>query len=399
MVPFILYDHLQVLAHPWLLDWRPSDSAVEAPLPTLHEFGDAALRRIWTPDNPSLFIVGELQSAVASGAAIGDDFHVYLYRDIARYGTKPWTVGAYMNTAISGGHRFERLVGAASTGGVVLILSVLIAAYVGRRVSAPILNLSSAARTVEEAGLESAPKLPPSRIRELDDAAWSFNQMVSSLHEGAVIRATLGRFVPERVAQSLLSDGGQLDALQTEATVLFCDVEGFTALTEVVGPSGIMALLNEYFEDMVSILERYNGVVTQFQGDAILATFNVPVTDPDHASHALAAALEIRRCVHERTFFGQKLQNRIGVSTGSLIAGAVGASGRLSYTVHGDAVNLAARLEALNKELGTRILVSQHTRDLVSGFDLKPVGEIAVRGQSRTVELYELCDPADTVAV
>ena len=307
-----------------------------------------------------------------------------------RYGAAPWTIGAYMNTEIRGGDEFNRLVMAASVGAGVLIFSVLLAAYIGKRVSAPLVSLSSAARAVEAAGLDKAPQLPGSRIREIDDAARSFNRMVAGLRERTLIRGTLGRFVPERVAQSLLSEGGQIDAVQTEATVLFCDIESFTALTETLGPTGIMAFLNAYFEEMVAILERHNGVVTQFQGDAILATFNVPIADREHASLALRAALEMQQSVTGPTFAGQHINNRIGISTGSLVAGAVGASGRLSYTVHGDAVNLAARLEELNKQFGTRILVSDHTRALVAGFDLVAVGDTAVRGQSKSIKLYEL---------
>ena len=138
---------------------------------------------------------------------------------------------------------------------------------------------------------------------------------------------------------------------------------------------------------MVEILERHRGVVTQFQGDAILATFNVPVPDPAHAANALRAAMEMQDATRHREFAGQRIGSRIGINTGPLVAGAVGAKGRLSYTVHGDAVNLAARLEALNKELGTRILVSGATAEQVEGFDLEPMGEVGVRGQTERVRI------------
>ena len=175
--------------------------------------------------------------------------------------------------------------------------------------------------------------------------------------------------------------------------MLFCDLEGFTALTESLGPAGIVELLNEYFESMVEILERHRGVVTQFQGDAILATFNVPLRDPAHAANALRAAVEMRSAVRRREYAGQRVGCRIGINTGHLVAGAVGAKGRLSYTVHGDAVNLAARLEALNKELGTTILVSEATAAHTEGFEFAPMGEVAVRGQTGRVEVYTLGDP------
>ena len=214
--------------------------------------------------------------------------------------------------------------------------------------------------------------------------------MVAGLKERELIRETLGRFVPADVARTLLSEGGELSPLQSEATVLFCDLVSFTSLTEKLGADGIVPLLNEYFEAMVEILERHRGVVTQFQGDAILATFNVPVADPDHAANALRTAIAMQAAVQRRHFAGQRVANRIGVNTGRLVAGAVGAKGRLSYTVHGDAVNLAARLEALNKEFETSILVSKATATRVQGFALQRMGEVSVRGQTERVAVYTL---------
>ncbi|MEM7504907.1 MAG: adenylate/guanylate cyclase domain-containing protein [Pseudomonadota bacterium] len=329
-----------------------------------------------------------MQDVSASGAEIEDEFHIFLYRDLTSFGE--WTVGVYFNTSLTGSEEYDRLVGSLWVGVAVWLVAIAIAAQAGRRLSKPVQDLAQAALTVQSAGLDAAPRVAGSRIRELDDAARAFNQMVLGLREREVIRRTLGRFVPEKIAQSLLSAGGDLAVTRSQATILFCDLEGFTALTEEVGPNGIMTLLNEYFEDMVSILERHNGVVTQFQGDAILATFNVPAADPLHASRALHAALDMLAAVESRVYAGRHVRVRIGINTGPVVAGAVGASGRLSYTVHGDAVNLAARLESLNKELSTRILVSGHTAELVDGFELRPAGETTVRGQSHPIALFEL---------
>lgn len=141
---------------------------------------------------------------------------------------------------------------------------------------------------------------------------------------------------------------------------------------------------------MVDTLEQHGGVVTQFQGDAILATFNVPVTDDQHAHNAIQAALEMLSCVADSKFDGEKLNIRIGINTGSVVAGAIGAKGRLNYTVHGNAVNLAARLEALNKEYRTRLLVSESSAAQVDAFELTRVGEITARGQSKAIEIFTI---------
>ena len=412
VIPFILHGRDHVLAHPLLISWAPSVTDQDQPLVTVEALGDPVLERIWTPDHRELFLLEGLTDASASGVTVGDDYYVFLYRDIDRYGPEPWTIGAYVNTgtsdvgewladivrsALSGsfarsgtveGNEFERVVASVFAGLAVLVLSVALAAWLGSRASRPVRALATAARSIEARGLDGVSPLPPSRVAEFDDANRSFNRMVTGLKESELVRETLGRFVPADVAKTLLTEGGELSPRQSEATVLFCDLEGFTGLTENLGPDGIVELLNEYFEVMVEILERHRGVVTQFQGDAILATFNVPVPDPDHAANALRAALEMQDATRRRAFAGQRVGNRIGINTGPLVAGAVGAKGRLSYTVHGDAVNLAARLEALNKELGTRILVSGATAEQVEGFDLEPMGDVGVRGQTGQVAIY-----------
>jgi class 3 adenylate cyclase len=229
-----------------------------------------------------------------------------------------------------------------------------------------------------------------SRIREFDEAGQAFNNMVKGLRERKLIRQTLGRFVPEKIASSLLSGGGDIPVQQTEATILFCDIEGFTGMTETLGPVRIVALLNAYFSDMVEILERHGGVVTQFQGDAILATFNVPLADPDHAGKALAAACEMLDAVAGNRYDGEAINIRVGINTGAVVAGAIGARGRLNYTVHGDAVNRAARLEALNKEYGSRLMVSESTASRIQDSGLVKIGETVLRGQSESIELFSM---------
>ncbi|MDA8107728.1 MAG: adenylate/guanylate cyclase domain-containing protein [Betaproteobacteria bacterium] len=269
-----------------------------------------------------------------------------------------------------------------------LVAAVLFAAIAGRRLSAPVHAFARVARVVRDGRLDDVPRLPGSRIREFDDAASSFNQMVEGLRERRLMRETLGQYLPEEVAHGLLSAGGRLEPLEAKATVLVCDLENFTLLTDSLGPHGVVEFLNAYFQAMASIVERHKGVVTQFQGDAILAVFNVPVADAAHAANALAAALEMVRAADAREFAGLRVRNRIGLSTGRVVAGAVASSGRLTYTVHGNAVNLAARLEALNKDYGTRLLVSGKTAERCPELALRSLGDAEIRGYGERVELF-----------
>lgn len=204
------------------------------------------------------------------------------------------------------------------------------------------------------------------------------------------ISQMFGRFVPKAVAASMINDEGVLDPVERHATVLLTDVAGFTRLTETKGPRAIVDTFNAFFDAASEIIGRHNGVVTQFLGDAILATFNVPIEDDNHAQHALDAAIDLLNIADSETFAGERLKIRIGLSSGPIIAGNVGGGGRQSYTVYGDPVNLAARLESLNKEHGTSLLVSEWTAKLVNQEALQKIGETEVRGLSEPIILYTL---------
>ncbi|MCH9675369.1 MAG: adenylate/guanylate cyclase domain-containing protein [Gammaproteobacteria bacterium] len=197
-----------------------------------------------------------------------------------------------------------------------------------------------------------------------------------------------GRHVPRAVADMMISDKGALQPIEREATVLFADIEGFTSLTETLGPTRITRVLNAYFDDATRIISDHGGVITQFQGDAILAIFNVPVANPDHAQKAVDAAQKLSNQTRLKTYSGESLSIRIGIDTGNLIAGNVGGGGRQTYTVHGDVVNAAARLEAMNKKLGTSILLSGATAGRLTPASVKRIGKMDVRGQRAQTEVF-----------
>jgi len=214
--------------------------------------------------------------------------------------------------------------------------------------------------------------------------------------EAASIRAAatdLSRFVPSEVARRITEQGGESahDVQTTEATILFLDVENFTGMAERVEPELVIKSLNEFFTLAVEPIEKYGGAVTQFQGDAILASFNLPSPDAEHAKNALNAAKEILQALADQQFqYDMIYRVRIGISTGQVTGGLVGVTDRVSYTVHGDAVNLAARLESLNKTLGTRLLISARTANRLRDVDLSLVETIAIRGRQEPEPVYTL---------
>jgi class 3 adenylate cyclase len=207
----------------------------------------------------------------------------------------------------------------------------------------------------------------------------------------AVIREVFGRYVPASVAAQIVAGQGQLEPAHATATILYSDIEAFTSIAETMPPETVVQMLNEYFSAVIEPVEKHGGVINQFQGDAMLITFNVPVADPEHADRAVRAAIEMQQAVNGKTFAGVQLKTRIGIATGKVIAGNVGSGERVNYTVHGDAVNLAARLEQLNKEHGTRILVSAETIALLKGdYRIESMGAMRVRGKSAPVEIHAL---------
>src|SRR5687767_12469871 len=219
-------------------------------------------------------------------------------------------------------------------------------------------------------------------------ARTTLKRQLEAERDRATLSGIFGRFVPRAIVNAMIAGRGALAPIEREATVLFADIAGFTEMTERAGAVRTVEILNAYFDEVTRIVGAHNGIVTQFQGDAVLATFNVPVEDANHARNAFRAAEAILACVAGREFAGERIRVRIGLNTGSLVAGNVGGGGRQSYTVHGDAVNLAARLEALCKEHGTSLLLSAATAKALPGAKLVAVGNISVRGLSDPVAVY-----------
>jgi len=216
----------------------------------------------------------------------------------------------------------------------------------------------------------------------------TLKRQLEAERDRATLSGIFGRFVPQTIVNAMVAGRGALAPVEREATVLFADIAGFTGMTERAGAARTVEILNAYFDEVTRIIGAHNGIVTQFQGDAVLATFNVPVEDAAHARNAFAAARAILACVAEREFAGERIRVRIGINTGSLVAGNVGGGGRQSYTVHGDAVNLAARLEALCKEHGTSLLLSATTAKALPEAALVAVGDITVRGLAEQVTVF-----------
>jgi adenylate cyclase len=214
-----------------------------------------------------------------------------------------------------------------------------------------------------------------------------------------------GRYVSRDVYSQLMAnpDQAELGGKRREMTVLFSDIRGFTTVTERGNPEELVRQLNEYFSRMVEIVFRHKGTVDKFVGDMVMALFSAPLDDADHANHAVQAAVDMVKELGElnRAWVAKgmvQLDIGIGVNSGDMIAGNIGSSSIMSYTVIGDNVNLGSRLESLNKEYKTRIIISEATRARLTGdFQTRPLGDVVVKGKSKAVQIFEVLVPAPLV--
>jgi adenylate cyclase len=212
------------------------------------------------------------------------------------------------------------------------------------------------------------------------------------------VRRLFGRYVSKDVYDQLLEDPSraELGGARRVMTVLFSDIRGFTSVTEKGDPEALVAQLNEYFSRMVEIVFRHDGTVDKFVGDMVMALFGAPLDDAEHAEHAVRAAVEMVRELgdlnrHWAAEGRAQLDIGIGVNSGEMIAGNIGSSSIMSYTVIGDNVNLGARLESLNKNYNSRIIISDATRVLLTGaYDVQPLGDVVVKGKTRSIAIFEI---------
>jgi adenylate cyclase len=223
------------------------------------------------------------------------------------------------------------------------------------------------------------------------------NASVRRMFTGIRRRDNLTRFLPRAVAEHVLHGGeAALQPVQREVTVLFSDIRDFTSLAESLAPRAVLELLDEYFGHMTQIVKGHDGVVNKFLGDGMLAFWGVPDRIPDHAERAVRAAADMRRVVEElnlvREARGERpLRIGVGVHTGTVAAGMLGGADQHEYTVIGDAVNVASRIEGLTKTLGVDILVSESTWNLVNGrFGGERLAEETIRGRKEPVVVYAL---------
>ena len=271
-------------------------------------------------------------------------------------------------------------------------VSLVMARLVSSSISQPMGEIQAAMRKVRGGDLSAG--APVTSNDELGSLAESYNLMVAGLREKDRVKDLFGRFVTPQIAEAIMAHSPALGGENTEVTILFADIRSYTTICESLSPTQVIEFLNNYFSHMVKAIEMHRGIVNQFVGDGIMAVFGAPVKQKDHASKALAAAREM---LAELSRFNQLYRQGqspigigIGINTGPVVAGIIGTQQRMEYRVVGDAVNLASRVEGLNKKFNTSLLISSFTKNaLPKATPLKPLGPVQVKGKKQIVEVFE----------
>jgi adenylate cyclase len=281
------------------------------------------------------------------------------------------------------------------------VLGLIFAAIVTRNLVQPVRRLLTGTKAVEEGDLSI--RIQASSADEIAALTESFNNMVAGLREKERIKDTFGKYVDPRIVKGLLenrlsSSGGEKRVM----TVFFSDLAGFTALGEQLTPDGVVRFLNQYFTLMSEPIREYGGILDKFIGDAIMAYWGPPFTDEkQHATLACFSALEqtarleqFRRMLPDIMGLRKGLPPvniRMGIATGDVTVGTIGSESSKGFTVIGDTVNLASRLEGANKEYGTTILINEDTWRLAAdAVEARELDSIRVVGKSEPVRVFEL---------
>src|SRR4051794_19928398 len=277
--------------------------------------------------------------------------------------------------------------------GLDVVVAVLVAFTVSfeltvlltRSVLSPVRALVGATERVKQGDLSA--RVPVTSGDEIGHLARSFNEMLTGLEERERLRAAFGSYVSPDVAERVMSEGELLEGEDVELTVMFVDIRDFTVFAERSTARETVTYLNDFFGVVVPLLERHGGHASKFIGDGVMGVFGAPERRADHASRALAAACEIAAAVEER--YGDALRVGIGLNSGPVSAGSVGGGGRLEFTVIGDPVNVASRVERLTRETGDSVLLTEATRCLLDGrTEVEPRGEVSLKGKSEPVPVY-----------
>ncbi len=393
---FMLHGRNAVLAHP-LMAFGYAGLNRAAPLPQQDRFSDPIVSAMWLPNDQfsvaKYFLTGENTRFVA----YADWEYVVFFEELSAYGVQPLTVATYFEA-----HDIiaeaARLRWAIIFCLIMAVVSAGVAALIGQKIAKPVRRLSESAKRVHDLDISNIAEIEGSFFRELDEAARSYNFMLEGLRWFEL-------YVPKRLVRQLMrrNAGKRIDSSHRDVVIMFTDIVEFTTLSEHLTAPQTALFLNDHFAGLADCIQKSGGTIDKFIGDSVMAIWGALEHQDDAADLACNAAIEIGKWIseynrHERVEAGlaYSVRLRIGIHIGRVVVGNIGSEGRLSYTVVGDAVNVAQRLEEAGRVLGNtqgevNILVSSSVRSaLVQPIEFERIGAHKLRGREELVEIYSL---------
>lgn len=277
--------------------------------------------------------------------------------------------------------------GVAAALAVTLTVSMVLTTTLVHAFNEPVKQLMSATDRVGRGDLMAA--VPALADDELGLLAQNFNRMVGGLRQRATLHTALAAYVDPTIAERVATDGVNIAGEAADVTVMFVDIVGFTKLAENTDPAQVIEVLNEFFNIVIPVIERHGGHANKLLGDGLMAVFGVPQRVDDHATRAFVAAQEITSAITSR--YVGRLRAGIGLNSGTVVVGSMGGGGKLDYTIIGDVVNVASRVEAYTRHTGDTILLTEATRTRLSDpDDLTPCGTQTMKGRDAPVVLWAL---------
>lgn len=390
-----------------LADERLADPAARevgtVPMMPLADFGDPVLAGYATRKEAARFNetvgrnfeVSEIEVDTGQQGYMpwsGETTYIAITRQISGYSEQPWTIGAYY-PASQIADAVMRAWMSAAIGGVALICAVLAAILLGKRLSRPVQAIAGQAQKVANFELDGLTPLPRSRVLEIDDQASAFNAMLVGLR-------AFSTYIPRSLVAKLVRTGeaGVAEPREAMVTVMFTDIAGFTTLSEQMDAASGARLLNHHFAILCRAVDAQGGTVDKFLGDGMMAFFGAPDRLRGHAAAAVRAAAVIREELEADNRVAAlegrpPLRIRIGIHTGPVIVGNIGAADRVNYTIVGDTVNISQRLQELGKMLAPEatvaIAISGETASrLDERFSMTSAGRHRLRGRGEATEVF-----------
>ncbi len=389
---FILYGRDHVLTYDGF-QVHSDKITFDGVAPKLAEIPDPILSSIWDPNRTELSIVADNSDFTGHFIDLNGEKYQFIYTTLEGFADKPLYIG-YKVRFEDATVALKRLAMAGFAGLGILLISVVIAFLIGRRISKSVHKLSVASQKISKLDFNSVGELPPSHLKELNEASEAYNTMLRGL-------SWFENYVPKSLVRKLMETGEAQSETRT-VTVMFTDICNFTPFAENMSSSEVANLLNRHFELVTACIEAEGGTVDKFIGDAVMAFWGAPEIQEDHAARACRAALAIQRSIQQENIVRRNeglapVHMRIGIHSGDLVVGNIGSTGRLNYTVVGDTVNIAQRIEQLGKSVD--ITPQPEVLTLISSavinasdehFHAEQIGAQKVKGRREEVQICRL---------